>query len=122
MNSPRSRAVGAFLLDVVLVIAFAATGRAQHDENLWSGLATTAWPFLVGLGVGWVVTLGWRAPTAPVRTGLGVWAATIIGGMLLRAASGQGIAISFIIVASIVLFVALFGWRIVAALIGRRRR
>lgn len=106
----------------MLVIAFAATGRASHDENLWAGLGTTAWPFLVGLVVGWVVTLGGRRPTAPVRTGVGIWAVTVACGMLLRAASGQGIAISFIVVASIVLFVALVGWRIIVTLIGRRRR
>ena len=109
-------------IDAVLVVAFAAIGRASHDAGVWSGLWHTAWPFLAGLGLGWVVTLAWRAPTAPVRTGIGVWAVTVVGGMLLRAVSGQGIAVAFIVVASLTLFVALVGWRVVAALVRRARR
>ncbi|MGN6218569.1 MAG: DUF3054 domain-containing protein [Microbacterium sp.] len=112
----------ALILDVVLVVAFAATGRASHDSDVWSGLWQTAWPFLAGLGIGWLVTLAWRAPSAPVRTGLGVWAATVIGGMLLRAATGQGTALPFIIVASVTLLIALVGWRLISALVRRIRR
>jgi len=112
----------ALILDIVLVVAFAATGRASHDSDIWSGLWQTSWPFLAGLGVGWLVTLAWRAPSAPVRTGLGVWAVTVAGGMLLRAASGQGTALPFIIVASVTLLVALVGWRLIAALVRRVRR
>jgi hypothetical protein len=112
----------ALVLDIVLVVAFAATGRASHDSDVWSGLWQTAWPFLAGLGIGWLVTLAWRAPSAPVRTGLGVWAVTVAGGMLLRAASGQGIALPFIIVASVTLLIALVGWRLLTALVRRLRR
>ncbi|MBZ4486539.1 DUF3054 domain-containing protein [Microbacterium sp. cx-55] len=122
MRSSASRAASAFVLDAVLVIVFAATGRASHEESPWAGLALTAWPFLAGLVLGWLITLAWRAPSSPVRIGLGVWAITVAGGMLLRAASGQGTALPFIIVASIVLFVALVGWRIIAAAVARRRR
>ena len=122
MRSSASRAVGAFVLDVILIVAFAATGRASHDENLWAGLWTTAWPFLASVVMGWLITLAWRAPAAPVRTGLGVWAVTLAGGMLLRAASGHGTALPFIIVAAVVLLLALVGWRAVAAVIARRRR
>jgi hypothetical protein len=45
--------------------------------------------------------------------------------MLLRVASGQGIAVSFVVVAAIVLAVFLVGWRAVALLVRRlasRRR
>jgi hypothetical protein len=108
--------------DVVLVIAFAAIGRASHDSDVWSGLWQTAWPFLAGLGIGWLVMRAWRAPAAPVRTGLGVWAITVGGGMLLRWVSGQGTAIPFIIVASLTLLVALVGWRVIAAIVRRVRR
>ncbi|MEN2741137.1 DUF3054 domain-containing protein [Microbacterium sp. X-17] len=105
----------ALVVDIVLVVAFAAIGRASHAEGVLgpggSGLAITAWPFLVGLIVGWVVTLGWRHPVAPLRTGLGVWAATVVVGMLLRAVSGQGVAVAFVIVAAITLLVFLVGWR-----------
>lgn len=114
--------VGAFALDVVLVVVFAAIGRANHGEDPIGGLLTTAWPFLVGVVVGWLVQGAWRDPLPPVRTGLGVWGATLVVGMLLRTLSGQGIAIPFVIVAAIVLFVLLVGWRALALLLVTRRR
>jgi hypothetical protein len=121
----RRSAVLALLLDVVLVVVFAAIGRATHDGDILgpggSGLATTAWPFLAGLLLGWVVTLGWRRPAAPLRTGLPVWAVTLIGGMLLRALSGQGVAVAFVVVAGITLLLFLVGWRAIAALVARVR-
>lgn len=121
---PRSQTrmiVLALLLDIVLVVGFAALGRASHDSDIFGGLWRTAWPFLISLGIGWLVTMAWRAPLAPVRTGLGVWAATVVGGMLLRAASGQGTALPFIIVATTTMLLLLVGWRLIAALIVRLR-
>ena len=112
---------GAFVLDVILVVLFAAIGRASHDEEALAGLWYTAWPFLAGLVVGWAVTLAWRAPAAQIRTGLGLWAVTVAGGMVLRALTGQGVVPAFVIVASIVLFLFLVGWRLIAALVGRGR-
>jgi len=114
--------VGSLVLDVALVVAFAATGRASHDSDVLGGLWQTSWPFLAALAVGWIVTLAWRAPAAPVRTGLGVWAVTLVGGMVLRAVSGQGTAVPFIIVATLVLGGALVGWRLVALGVARTRR
>nr|WP_312854874.1 DUF3054 domain-containing protein [Agromyces agglutinans] len=122
VRPPISHLVGAILLDAALVTAFAATGRATHGEDALAGLWQTAWPFLGGLVIGWLATRAWRAPAAPLRTGLGVWAATIVVGMLLRAVSGQGTALPFVIVATVVLFAALVGWRAIAALVARRRR
>ncbi|KZE42189.1 DUF3054 domain-containing protein [Microbacterium sp. T32] len=121
----RRAAFLALLLDVVLVVVFAAIGRATHDGGILgpggSGLATTAWPFLAGLLLGWVVSLGWRRPAAPLRTGLPVWAVTLVAGMLLRALSGQGVAVAFVIVAGITLLLFLVGWRAIAALVARLR-
>lgn len=107
----------AAVVDVVLVIVFAATGRASHAENVLAGLWQTAWPFLAALAFGWAATLAWRAPLAPLRTGLGVWAVTVAGGMLLRWASGQGVQLAFVVVAASVLLVMLVGWRGIAALV-----
>ncbi|MCR2763489.1 DUF3054 domain-containing protein [Microbacterium sp. zg.B48] len=121
-RSPRTRTVVLSLAcDVLLVVAFAAFGRASHESDVFAGLWQTAWPFLAGLALGWLVTLAWRAPSAPVRTGLGVWAATLVGGMLLRTASGQGTALPFIVVAAVTLLVALVGWRVLARIVARRR-
>lgn len=126
MTSSRTRPALVLLVDVVLVVVFAAIGRATHDGDvlgpLGSGLATTAWPFLVALGLGWLIARAWRAPLAPVRTGLIVWAVTVVIGMVLRAVSGQGVAVAFVIVASITLALFLVGWRAVAQLVSRRRR
>jgi len=118
----RVRIAFALAMDVFLVLVFAAIGRASHGGGVIEGLLMTAWPFLAGLALGWLLTLAWRAPVAPVRTGLGVWVVTVLGGMLLRAATGQGTAAAFVIVAAITLLVLLVGWRVVATLIARRRR
>ena len=112
----------AAVLDVLLVVTFAAIGRASHDEAAFGpGLVTTAWPFVAALTVGWIVTLAWRSPTAVVRTGVPLWAITVVGGMLLRAVSSQGTALPFIIVATITLAVFLLGWRLVVTLVQKRR-
>lgn len=119
---PSARSIAlAFGLDAVLVVVFAALGRASHDSAVFAGLWGTAWPFLAGLVAGWLVTLGWRRPAAPVLTGLGVWIVTVVGGMLLRAASGQGTAVPFIIVAMLTLLVLLVGWRVAAVVVRRVR-
>lgn len=103
------------VLDIVLVAVFAAIGRATHDGGVlgaWGlGLATTAWPFVAALLLGWLVSRAWRAPLAPLRTGVPVWLVTVVGGLLLRALSGQGTAVPFIVVATLTLLLLLVGWR-----------
>jgi len=113
--------VFALLIDAVLVVVFAAIGRASHGEDAFGGLFVTAWPFLVGLALGWLVAQAWRAPFDPWRTGLPVWAITVAGGMLLRGVTGQGVQVAFIIVAASVLLVFLVGWRLIARLVSKRR-
>jgi len=115
------RILAAFGIDVALVVIFAAIGRASHDEAPIAGLATTAGPFVAALVVGWIASLAWRAPRAVVRTGVPVWIVTVAGGMVLRAVTGQGVQLAFVIVAASVLLLMLVGWRLVAALIARRR-
>jgi hypothetical protein len=118
-----SLVVSSFAADALLVVLFAAVGRASHREAVdAAGLWITAWPFLAALVAGWVATLAWRAPARPVRTGVGVWAVTLVGGMLLRVAGGQGTALAFVIVAAVFLLLTLVGWRVVAAAVRRRRR
>ncbi|MBB3748509.1 peptidoglycan/LPS O-acetylase OafA/YrhL [Mycolicibacterium sp. BK634] len=107
--------------DIVCVLVFCALGRRSHAEGLTlAGIAETAWPFLSGTLLGWVISRGWRAPTAVAPTGVIVWVATVVVGMLLRKASSQGVATSFIIVASVVTALLLLGWRGIAALVRKR--
>jgi Protein of unknown function (DUF3054) len=114
----------AAVLDIVLVVVFCAIGRRSHDEaNAIAGLAGTAWPFLGGLAIGWLIATRFRsAPLSVYPFGVTVWLATVIGGMLLRVIGGQGTAFSFIVVATIVLAVFLLGWRAIAVLVLRNRK
>jgi hypothetical protein len=111
----------AFLLDLVLLLAFVLIGRASHDENPVLGALVTLWPFATGLVVGWLVSRAWRKPLALVRSGIPIWIATVAIGMILRVVSAQGIKPSFVVVATIVLAIFLLGWRAIAALVVRRR-
>lgn len=109
-------------IDVVAVLIFCALGRRSHDEGInLSGLATTAWPFLSGTALGWLLSRGWGRPTAVVPTGVVVWISTVLVGMLLRAATSAGVAVSFVAVASTVTGVFLLGWRAAFEFVARRR-
>jgi hypothetical protein len=123
-RSPRPAGVLAtFVFDALLVVAFAIVGRATHEEGLdFAGVWETAWPFLAGLVLGWVVTSAWRHPLAVWPTGAVIWAGTFVAGMLLRLATGQGLALAFMIVAALMLAVLLIGWRGVALLVTGRTR
>ncbi|OBJ58465.1 DUF3054 domain-containing protein [Mycobacterium asiaticum] len=114
--------LGWLVTDVVAVLVFCALGRRSHDEGVTaSGLATTAWPFLAGTALGWLLSRGWRRPTAVVPTGVIVWASTLVVGMLLRKVSSASVAVAFIAVASTVTAVFLLGWRAAVELAARRR-
>ncbi len=120
-DRPSARvAAGALAADVVCVVLFCSIGRRSHAEGLTvSGIVETAWPFLTGTAVGWVLSRGWQRPTSLAPTGLVVWVCTVVVAMLLRKATSQGTAVSFIVVASVTTAVLLLGWR---ALARARRR
>jgi hypothetical protein len=105
-------------LDVGCVLVFVIIGRASHTkgESL-AGIASTAWPFLAGLGVGWLAVRGWRRPLAIGPEGLAIWLCTVALGMILRVVSGQGTAVAFIAVALAFLALFLLGWRLLARLV-----
>lgn len=117
------RYLPAVIVDVVLVLIFAAIGRASHDENP-AGFLLTAWPFLIALLVGHLLAA--LLPGRPRRPwslqwGAVVWIVTVAGGMLIRVLSGDTAEVPFIIVATLVLGVFLVGWRAIAAMLRRRR-
>ncbi|MDN4490070.1 DUF3054 domain-containing protein [Demequina sp. SYSU T00068] len=121
----RQAACGAAALDAGAIAVFAAIGRASHDEGILGddglGLLTTYWPFAAGAAAGWLLSRGWNAPCDWRRTGAIVWAATLVGGMALRAATGQGVQVSFVIVAGTFIAAGLIGWRVVSGAIAKRR-
>lgn len=120
---PSARTISlSFLTDLILVVLFAALGRASHDsEPFGIGLIGTAWPFVVALMIAWAASFVLRKPTAVVPTGLIVWVVTVAGGLGIRVLSGDTAAVPFIIVATITLAVSLLGWRLIALLVAKRR-
>ena len=106
--------------DTAVVLVFAAVGRGFHTvENPVLGVIATAWPFLVGLAAAWLVVRAWNRPLALWPTGLAVWAGAWGVGMLLRAATGAGTAVPFVIVALLTLGLLLLGWRAAALGVSR---
>ncbi|UTT53724.1 DUF3054 domain-containing protein [Microbacterium maritypicum] len=117
------RYLPAVVVDVVLVLIFAAIGRASHDESP-AGLLLTAWPFLIALLIGHLLAA--LLPGRPRRPwsvlwGAVVWIVTVAGGMLIRVLSGDTAEVPFIVVATLVLGTFLVGWRAITALLRRRR-
>ena len=109
----RRSSVLAALADIVGVLLFCTIGRRSHAEGLTvSGVAETAWPFLIGTAVGWLLSRAWRRPTTIAPTGVVVWLCTVAIGMVLRKATSGGVAVSFIVVATAATAVMLLGWRV----------
>jgi hypothetical protein len=101
------------VIDAACVLTFVAVGRRSHDEpgNVVVGALRVAAPFLIALVVGWLVARAWRQPVS-APTGAIIWIVTVAAGMVLRnAVFDRGTALSFVIVASVVLGLLLNGWR-----------
>jgi hypothetical protein len=108
------------VIDLVAVLVFVAIGRSVHAHGVSvDGMASTSWPFLGGLAVGWVVALGARRPVASLAGGVVAWPATVAVGMVLRVVAGQGTAFPFILVALAFLGLCMLGGRL--ALLGLAR-
>jgi peptidoglycan/LPS O-acetylase OafA/YrhL len=115
-------AAAAGVADLVLILVFAAVGRDAHQRgDVVSGVLLTAWPFLAGAAAGWLAARAWRDPLSVRRSGLAVWLGSLVGGMLLRAVTGQTVVLPFVIVALLSLGVLLVGYRLIIAGVRRRR-
>lgn len=111
-----------FLADLICVVVFCTIGRRSHAEGITvAGIAETAWPFLTGTVVGWLISRGWQRPTSLAPTGIVVWISTVVVGMVLRKLTSAGVAVSFIVVASLATAVLLLGWPGVLAAVRRRQ-
>ncbi|WP_210648948.1 DUF3054 domain-containing protein [Nocardioides sp. SYSU D00065] len=92
------------VVDLLLIGVFAVIGRLSHYGTLTvGGWWATAWPFLVGALLAWAVLTATRRAPAAIGSGVAVWLGALVGGMVLRQASGQGTATAFVVVATLVL-------------------
>ena len=135
-GSPRGTVPSAVVLsaaaDVVTVLLFATVGRSSHTEGVTAtGVLTTAWPFLAGTAIGWLVVRLWRGAW-PVPAGAStrhtaldgavVAVVAVVAGMLLRRVTGAGTDPAFVVVATLVLGALLVGWRLLWSVLRRRSR
>ncbi|WP_420178144.1 DUF3054 domain-containing protein [Paenarthrobacter sp. TA1.8] len=123
MSSPSRLWIPAAIADLLLILVFAAIGRDAHARgDIISGAFATAWPFLAGAAIAWVVTRAWGAPLAVWPSGVSIWIGAVLVGMLLRAVTGQTVVVPFVLVALISLGVFLLGYRVLATLLLRASR
>jgi hypothetical protein len=114
-NASRAARCGWLCFDALVVVVFVVIGRSTHHHVMtWRGFASTAWPFAVGLLIGWVWVLARRRAGSTLTSGVIVWLCTVVVGMLLRVEFGQGTAVAFIAVALGFLGVLMLGARLLA--------
>lgn len=113
--------IPAALLDLLLVTVFVAIGRWMHDEPVFSGLLSSAWPFWASFALAWGILFAVKERPISLSSALVVWLITAFGGMALRVVTGIGAETSFIIVGTLFLCLFLCGWRVIANLIVRKR-
>jgi FtsH-binding integral membrane protein len=107
----------AFLFDFICVLVFVTIGRHTHkDANSIGGMLTTLWPFTVGLASGWLFVSRTHRIVTTKGSGFRIALFTVVIGMILRVISGQGIALAFVIVATVFLSLCLVGWRALLSL------
>lgn len=110
---PRRSAI-CLVVDAVLVLLFAVLGNISHESGLSpADIWSTAWPFLMGLALGWWITFSWRYPSNIWPVGLILVIFVVTWGMMLRHfATDGGVEVSFVVVATLVLGVLLLGRRL----------
>lgn len=104
----------AFFTDLILLAIFALTGRLSHRlEISFAGMFETAWPFVVGLVLAWILFRVYRDP-ASLGKGVLVWLTTAVVGLLLRHIFISSVtSILFVIISIITTGVMLLIWRFV---------
>lgn len=112
-------------VDVVCILTFAIVGRRTHQEGAdLLGVLGTAWPFLVGCGIGWIIARAvlTKGRSAGLWASLIIWACTVVLGLTLRVIAGSTAQFAFIVVATITLGLLLVGWRAIARIVNRVQR
>ncbi|MEJ2577489.1 MAG: DUF3054 domain-containing protein [Kineosporiaceae bacterium] len=109
-------------VDGAAVVVFAVAGRLVHGEPMTvAGMAGTAWPFLVGLGLGWAGLVGLRLhPRRRLAAALPITGTVLFGLLIRRLVQTTGTPFAFVVVTVLVVSLLLLGWR-TADLAMRRR-
>lgn len=111
------------IFDLIIVLVFVGIGRSVHDHGVnIAGMLSTAWPFVVGLAIGWFIVIKQHHSGVGLMDGVTICLVTVLFGMLLRVVAGQGTAFAFILVALGFLGALMLGWRIVAGTLRRPQR
>ncbi|KNC17881.1 hypothetical protein AC792_13290 [Arthrobacter sp. RIT-PI-e] len=114
---------GWHVVDVVLILVFAASGRRTHEHGVsLPGVLDTAWPFLLAYALTALAVRARRSPAAPRPTAVVLWLGTVALGLGLRALSGDGVAFSFQVVTLLVLGIFLLLPRALVGALRRRRQ
>ena len=104
------------ILDALAVVIFVVIGRhSHHHGESGRGIASTAWPFLAALAIGWLLIAVRRIDGVSITAGVVASITTVALGMVLRVIGGQGTAVAFIVVALVFNGATMLGWRALAA-------
>lgn len=108
-------------LDGLGVLAFVLIGRSAHHHGLaLTGVVSTAWPFALGLVLGWLLVWRGALDGGTLRAGAAVCVTTVAVGMIARVIVGQGTAVAFVAVALAFLGAVMLGWRALRLVLRRR--
>lgn len=108
-----------FAIDLACVLVFTVVGMLSHGTPAGQFLQT-AWPFVLGLAIGWALPGVRSLPLIIWPSGVIVWAVTTVVGLALRAITGGGVSGAFPFVTAGVLAVLIVGWRVVPEIQERR--
>lgn len=101
-----------FVFDIVAVFVFAVLARMAHGGLGVVAILDTFWPFAIGTLIAWIFIRN-RAANA-LNNGAVVWITTVICGLGIWAVRNGGVPHwSFILVASVMSALLLFGWRLI---------
>ncbi len=125
--TPRGSAVSAFVFDLIALLVFAFLARLAHDDGAGFSISRwldTAWPFLLGgvivWGVLWFSALGNRTGYE-ARTAIPVWLTSVIVGLAIWGLRHGAVPHwSFMLVATVMSALLLFGWRLIARVVASR--
>ena len=107
------------LIDVLALALFAVLARLAHGGLSFSSWVDAFWPWTVGALVGWVIIMAAKLGGL-WKQGAVVWVSAIVGGMALwMLVNGRLPHWSFLIVATVMSALLLFGWRAIAAFTSR---